>query len=96
MLVDGLGQRPGTARILGVRLHAGQQRRQRLPGRLLRRLLVDAELAGQLAHRDLAEEIVDSGHGILQNIDRTLPHPTPGDRHPRTAETRMAQLSSET
>jgi hypothetical protein len=52
-----------AARVLRVGLHAAQERRQGLAGRLLGGGLVDPELTGEPAHGDLGEDLVDGAHG---------------------------------
>ena len=68
MLGDRLGQRCRAGGVLSVRLHAANQGRQGPPGGQLGRLLVDTELAGQLVHGDLGEEIVEIGHGVIAPV----------------------------
>jgi hypothetical protein len=72
VLLHGLGERRGAARVVGVGLDAAQQRGQRGAGRLLRLLLVDAELARQLVQRDLREDVLDCTHDAEPNSGSCL------------------------
>ena len=62
VLLHRTGERRGATRVVGVGLDATQQRGQRGAGGLLRLLLVDAELARQLAQRDLRQDVLDCTH----------------------------------
>ena len=60
VLPEGLGERGCAGRVLGVRLHPAEQRRERRAHGLVGFVLADAELAGQLADRDLAQQLVET------------------------------------
>jgi hypothetical protein len=50
--------------IFGVSLHTTQQRGDRLTSRLFGSGLINSQLRGQLVHRDVSQDVVNSTHGL--------------------------------